>query len=118
MSARGLASALLFAWLAGGCAPRADRVMGQAPASAPSPVKEARAARSGTRLVLSGTMVEKCPVAGCWFDLRDDTGVIRVDTRNGGFVVTEVPLRARVTVAGEVRAADGEAQFHASGLRY
>lgn len=68
-------------------------------------------------VTLQGTMIEKCPVAGCWFVLRDKTGAIKVDTKDAGFVVTEVPLGASVTVGGTL-AANGERRIAATGLLY
>jgi hypothetical protein len=64
--------------------------------------------------VVAGEVVEKCPVAGCWFDLRDESGTIRVDTKNAGFVVLDVPLHTRMTVAGRVRTKGEEPQLEAS----
>jgi hypothetical protein len=63
-------------------------------------------------------MVEKCPTSGCWFRLRDQTGIIRVDTRAAGFVVTNVPLQSQITVAGKVVQRGDEKSLLASGLRY
>lgn len=66
-------------------------------------------------------MIEKCPAAGCWFKLRDATGIVRVDTKNAGFVVTDVPVGTTLTVAGtpQVPAAKGtEPTLAATGLRY
>lgn len=54
------------------------------------------------KVTLTGEMVEKCPTAGCWFDLKDGTGTVRVDTKNAGFVMTEVPLHTKMTVSGTV----------------
>jgi uncharacterized protein YdeI (BOF family) len=69
-------------------------------------------------VVVSGEMVEKCPVAGCWFQLRDSSGTIKVDTKNAGFVVLDVPLHSMVTVAGRVKRTEDETQIEASGVRY
>jgi len=63
-------------------------------------------------------MTQKCPVAGCWFMLRDDTGTIKVDTKNAGFVVVDVPLNASMTVAGRVATNGTERFIDATGLRY
>ena len=60
-------------------------------------------------------MIEKCPVAGCWFKLRDQTGVMRVDTKAAGFVVTDVPLHTRMRVQGR---ADTQGGVAATGIRY
>src|SRR5688572_6706028 len=104
--------------LAGGCAPREARVLGSAPSGNPASISAARTARDGSSLVLAGEMVEKCPVAGCWFDMRDGSGTIRVDTKNAGFVVLDVPLHARITVAGRVKTSGGDPRLEAAGVRY
>ncbi len=69
-------------------------------------------------MAITGEMVEKCPVAGCWFDLRDESGTMRVDTRNAGFVVLDVPLHSRMTVSGRVKASGEDRQLDAAGVRY
>ena len=107
-----------FLLLAGGCAPREARTLGSPPSGDPAPVSAARTARDGSPLVLAGEMVEKCPAAGCWFDMRDGSGTIRVDTKNAGFVVLDVPLHARVTVAGRIKTSGGEPTLEAAGIRY
>ena len=61
-------------------------------------------------------MIEKCPTAGCWFMLRDQSGVVRVDTKAAGFVVSDIPLNTKVTVAGKVKST-AERQIAATGLR-
>jgi uncharacterized protein YdeI (BOF family) len=68
-------------------------------------------------VTLKGTMVEKCPVAGCWFMLRDKTGVIKVDTKAAGFVVTDVPLNTEMTVTGKP-ILTGERRIAANSLQY
>lgn len=69
-------------------------------------------------VTLRGTLVEKCPTAGCWFILKDPTGVIKVDTKAAGFVVTKLPLQTAVTVSGKVVYQDDVAFLNATGLRY
>lgn len=68
-------------------------------------------------VVVEGEMIEKCPVAGCWFMLKDKTGVVRVDTKSAGFVVTEVPLHSRLTVSGTVTPG-AQPGIAASGVSY
>ena len=68
-------------------------------------------------VVVQGEMIEKCPVAGCWFVIKDKSGVVRVDTKSAGFVVAEVPLHTRVTVAGTVTKGS-QPQIEATGVRY
>lgn len=72
----------------------------------------------GSPVAVSGRLVEKCPVAGCWFTLRDETGALRVDTKGAGFTILEVPLGRRVTVAGKIAPFGSERQLLASGLTY
>ena len=63
-------------------------------------------------------MVEKCPVAGCWLKVQDQSGTIMVDTKLAGFVVVNVPLESKVTVAGKIVTEGDEVLIEASGLRY
>lgn len=63
-------------------------------------------------------MTKKCPVAGCWFMLHDESGTIKVDTKNAGFVVVDVPLNSRITVAGRLATNGAERVIDATGLRY
>ncbi len=98
-----------------GCAKAEGTVLGQEPgSSAPAQVRELKPAAT---VLIQGVMTEKCPVAGCWFMLRDSSGVIRVDTKAAGFTVTDVPVNSAVTVVGTMKQ-DGEKVFSAKGLRY
>jgi uncharacterized protein YdeI (BOF family) len=63
-------------------------------------------------------MIEKCPTAGCWFRLRDGTGVIKVDTKSAGFVVVNVPVDQKMTVAGKVVADGDEVVVEATGISF
>jgi uncharacterized protein YdeI (BOF family) len=101
-----------------GCAGRSERVLGVSPASVvTASVKDLRHTDTGKQVTISGEMTEKCPIAGCWFMLKDKTGVVRVDTKASGFVVSDVPLHSLVTVSGSVTS-DSEHTVTASGLRY
>ncbi len=104
--------------LGGGCRRSGATVLGVAPTPPPVSIAAARAAHPGQRLSVHGRMVEKCPVAGCWFVLQDGTGKLRVDTKTAGFVVVDVPLESRLTVSGWIRTTDGETNLEANGLRY
>ena len=79
--------------------------------------QEVARATGAKQVVLRGEMIEKCPVAGCWFKLRDSSGVVRVDTKAAGFVVSDVPLHTRMTVQGKI-VPGAEAGVAASGIRY
>ena len=101
-----------------GCGSRTATILGRAPEDDPERVAAVRAAPESSPATLRGVMVEKCPVAGCWFILRDDTGAIKVDTKEAGFVVVNVPLKTEMTVTGKVVANGSERMIQASGLRY
>ena len=100
-----------------GCGP-AGKVKGRNPKGKEYSVLAIRGGDTGTNVVLKGVIVEKCPIAGCWFWLNDTTGMIRVDTKESKFVVTDVPLNKEVTVAGHLVEQEGEAVVFATGLRY
>jgi uncharacterized protein YdeI (BOF family) len=109
---------LLALLLAGGCGRHAGTVLGRAPKGQPRTVLAVKAGDTPPQVTLQGVLIEKCPVAGCWFRLRDRTGVIKVDTKNAGFVVVDVPLETSVTVAGRVVPEGNEMALEATGLRY
>lgn len=101
-----------------GCGHLRQRVRGVAPAEAPVAMAAKSAAMpSGARILLRGEMTEKCPVAGCWFKLKDASGVVRVDTRTAGFVVSDIPLHTQMTVAGSV-SHEEPSGVAATGIRY
>src|SRR5690242_14001282 len=93
----------LFCALAGlilvGCS-NGKTVLGQFSPGKSAVIAEVKTIEPSNPVNLSGKLVEKCPVAGCWFYLEDSTGRIKVDTKVAGFVVLDVPLGKRVEVAG------------------
>jgi uncharacterized protein YdeI (BOF family) len=100
-----------------GCQAKQSTVFGAAPAAGPIVVVRDLKPAASAPVILQGTMIEKCPVAGCWFMLRDKTGVIKVDTKGAGFVVSNVPLNTEVTVTGTFDGS-GERRVVATGMRY
>jgi uncharacterized protein YdeI (BOF family) len=101
------------------CQPEGSRTLGLAPDGLPETVAQLKRSPSvGRAATVAGEIIEKCPVAGCWFMLRDDTGVIKVDTKSAGFVVLEIPLHTRVRVAGRLGGEGSEKLLEATGLRY
>lgn len=112
------AGALVVGGLLAGCGQPEGTVLGRAPRGEVKNVIAVQAGETAPDVTLRGTMVEKCPTAGCWFYLRDDTGTIKVDTKAAGFVVVDVPLQAEVTVVGKVRTEGDEVSVQAAGLRY
>ena len=120
-----LSGLLAVAWvlavtliLGGGCRRSGATVLGAAPTAPALTLAAARTAAAGRFVTVQGRMIEKCPVAGCWFVLSDPTGQLRVDTKTAGFVVVDVPLQSRLTVSGWIRTTDGETNLEANGLRY
>jgi uncharacterized protein YdeI (BOF family) len=109
--------------LALGCGGPRSEVRGQAPGGKVSTAAVLRQAAARAPVTVHGTMVEKCPVAGCWFILQDETGRVRVDLKNAGFVVTDVSLGRAVTVSGNLRRASGatglaDPEVVATGARF
>jgi uncharacterized protein YdeI (BOF family) len=102
-----------------GCQQSNSIVLGQAPAGVPQTISAVTLAQVESPVTIQGVLVEKCPVAGCWFYLRDDTGRIKVDTKSAGFVVVDVPVQSRLTVSGKkVKTENGECLIEATGVRY
>src|SRR5262249_19803092 len=100
------------------CQRHSGNVLGKAPSGQVKTIVAVRAGDTPPAVTVSGRVVEKCPVAGCWFYLQDETGVIKVDTKAAGFVVVNVPLQTTVTVRGKVQAQGDEVTIEGTGLRY
>ena len=107
----------LIAW-ATACHQPNGTVLGKIPKAPSASVLAIRAGDTPALVSVSGVMVEKCPVAGCWLKVQDPTGTIMVDTKAAGFVVVNVPLESKVTVVGKITTVGDEAVLEASGLRY
>ncbi|MEP6756237.1 MAG: hypothetical protein ABJA67_12105 [Chthonomonadales bacterium] len=100
-----------------GCGNPRTSTMGSPPAESASITTVSHLTKTDAGTVVKGKMIEKCPVAGCWFMLKDSTGVIKVDTKNAGFVVTEIPVNTEITVIGKPDLGD-EKKIVASGIRF
>jgi uncharacterized protein YdeI (BOF family) len=109
---------LLLAAVAAGCHKPTGKVLGKAPETEPRTILAVKAGDTPPQVTLTGVMIEKCPIAGCWFKLRDDTGTIKVDTKSAGFVVVNVPLRTQLTVSGRIVTDGNETSLAATGVRY
>lgn len=116
---RGLISGvfLAIALSVSGCSSK-ERVLGKPSKERTATILAVNAGDAPSKVQLEGTMIDKCPQAGCWFHLDDGTGVIKVDTKDAGFVVTDVPLNSKVKVTGSLRQDGEELQLHATGLAY
>lgn len=116
-------SELTWFWIASlvllcACGSEKAVILGKRPAGDPRTIIAARGGDTPSQVAFKGTIIEKCPVAGCWFYLQDETGVIKVDTKSAGFVVVNVPLQSTVTVAGKLVTDGDEVRLEATGLRY
>jgi uncharacterized protein YdeI (BOF family) len=117
------ASTCGVALAATGCSSSPTRVRGAANAAtkvqgSPKTLAQALAAPAGTTLMVRGAITQKCPVAGCWFELKDKTGVLRVDTKVAGFTVGDIALRTPIEVQGKVVKLGSTKQLQASSIRY
>ena len=113
-----LFSVIISSTLNWGCHSVQARTLGATFAeTAPKLIMELPSHAAATPVVVEGETSEKCPVAGCWFILKDKTGVVRVDTKGAGFVVSDVPLHSRVTVAGTLTSGV-QPGIAAAGVRY
>ena len=109
---------LILLLLAGGCRKPDGKVLGKPPKGEVYNVIAVKAGDTPSQVTIQGVMIDKCPVAGCWFHLRDRTGTIKVDTKAGGFVVVDLPLEIQLTVAGKVVSDGKDIVLEATGLRY
>ena len=115
---RYIAVSVTLVMMVAGCAQvKPAAVLGARPSDTP-PVRIASLSTSKQPQTISGTMIDKCPIAGCWFHVKDSTGVIKVDTKNSGFVVTDVPINSHVTVTGLMRGSDHDQTLTATGMSY
>jgi uncharacterized protein YdeI (BOF family) len=117
-SVRAAVVILMFILAANGCRRSSGTVLGRITDGEARTIQSVKAGGPPTPVVLQGVMIEKCPVAGCWFRLQDNTSVIKVDTKSAGFVVVNVPLKTRMTVAGKIVMNGSEMEIEATGVRY
>jgi hypothetical protein len=102
-----------------GCQPAShERVLGKVPKGDLRNIVAIYAGDTPALVTVTGKMIEKCPVSGCWFRVQDGTGTIKVDTKAAGFVVVNVPLESKVTVSGKVVIEGDESIIEAAGLSY
>jgi uncharacterized protein YdeI (BOF family) len=104
--------------LAIGCSGSASHIKGKVPEGTVRSLSSAREARHGEQVTVSGSLQDKCPVAGCWFHLSDGKTRLRVDTKAAGFTITDVPLQTTITVQGRVIKRGSEVSLDATGLQY
>jgi len=110
--------ALVLAAVACGCSGHASHALGAPADGTPIAVSAVRQSAPGALVTVRGEMIKKCPVAGCWFILRDESGSIKVDTQAAGFVVVDVPLHRAMIVTGRLATNGTERFIDATGVRY
>jgi len=115
---RGLFYSVLLVLFASGCGRKGVTQLGIASETPPQGIAQLRSLNNADEVSIRGEMIEKCPVAGCWFVVRDATGILKVDTKTAGFVVVDVPLKTLVTVVGRIGIQDSGLTLEATGLRY
>lgn len=99
-----------------GCARPNGHTLGQTVAFSPlTVIRDLKP--SSSPVTIRGTMTEKCPISGCWFKVKDSSGILLVDTKTAGFVVADVPTGSQVTVSGTFEATP-ECRINALGIRY
>jgi hypothetical protein len=69
-------------------------------------------------ITVSGEMVEKCNVSGCWFYLGTNNSRIKVDIKNAGFSAADVPLHSKVQVSAIPRREGDAVILEASGMKW
>ena len=118
MKCRLAALLLLAAVVLTGCFDRGPKTLGKMSEGTPVSIASLEKTAPESPVLVHGTMTKKCPVAGCWLILHDESGSIKVDTKNAGFVVVDVPLNTTMTVAGRVVTNGPERLIDAAGIRY
>jgi uncharacterized protein YdeI (BOF family) len=106
------------ALLLGGCAGHRSEVRGHLQPGPSTTVARLASVSTNGSVTVRGTMIEKCPTAGCWFILQDNTGRVRVDLKAAGFAVTDMPTGGTVAVSGRLRRDAEEPVVIASGARF
>ena len=54
----------------------------------------------GKTVTVEGKIVQECPT-GCWFDIKDEAGMIHVDIKPSGFAIPQ-KVGKTVTVEGQI----------------
>jgi len=59
---------------------------------------------NGKTVTIEGNIIRECPT-GCWFDVKDEAGIIHVDINPSGFAIPQ-KVGKRVTVEGKISLQD------------
>ena len=68
----------------------------------------------GKTVTVEGKIVQECPT-GCWFDIRDDGGMIHVDIKPSGFAIPQ-KVGKTVIVEGQVSVQNNQAVLIGKGV--
>ena len=98
-----LLSAVVCLLMLGGCSVTAGHLLGKPKADT-------------DKTAISGKVVEVCPTAGCWFRIKTDKGIVRIELKNAGFVATGIPIGTDVQAWGTTNTKTGD--LEANGLSY
>ena len=112
-------AALITLVFLAGCRVPESLLLGVAPLETPQSTVRAMLTEKHTApLRLQGTIVEKCPVSGCWFRLKDDSGTVLVDLKPAGLTAAEIPVGTKVMAVGTVQREGDVLRLRATGIRY
>ena len=68
----------------------------------------------GETVTIEGKIITECPT-GCWFDLKDERGIIYVDLNPSGFAIPQ-KTGHKVTVQGGVERKNGKTVIIGKGV--
>lgn len=85
------------------------------PAPSLTPIGDLKAEQEGTEVAIEGVITKECPHTGCWANVKDETGEIRIDTNAGGFTLPLHREGSKVKVVGKVKVREnGDLQVDAT----
>ena len=68
----------------------------------------------GKTVTVRGKIIQECPT-GCWFDIKDDAGMIHVDIKPSGFAIPQ-KVGKTVIVEGKILVQGNKAVLVGSGV--
>jgi uncharacterized protein YdeI (BOF family) len=68
----------------------------------------------GKTVTIQGNIIRECPT-GCWFEVKDEAGVIYVDLKPSGFAIPQKTGKT-VTVEGKVKVRDNQPIIIGTGV--
>ena len=111
------ASALAFLAVVAGCGGGGEKYGEAMSVSDPTPLSAILsdpAGHAGHMVRIEGEIQTECP-SGCWFDVRDGEGVVRVDLAPHGIAIPQ-RVGSNVVVEGTVSITDGRVVILGQGV--